>query len=239
MRKSNEKCGFIAAPTDVHFVLMCHILVKNDQFVDDQIDLFGKKVCHKAIFLPEIKLKNDTFSVKYFESKTEHLWKNLYESEPFENLGSKRKNKPRFNRPTEIEKRLVKIVIDIWENQTEIIWKFNLPHFKSIQFLYSSFLRYQMLLSFKLSLKTFDSGTNDLALMHFVHSLDTKNEKNQYKEVNLSKLCLKWKQTFGDLKHPWLEPHECFWLSPILAGTYTLPEISFQKFKKPKIETCG
>ena len=73
---------------------MCHILAKNDQFLLDQgkvfqaridmcienghsvlvenltkKDLFGKKVCHKAIFLPEIKLKNGTFSVKYFESK--------------------------------------------------------------------------------------------------------------------------------------------------------------------------
>ena len=32
-------------------------------------DLFGKRVCHKAIFLPEIKLKNGTFSIKYFEPK--------------------------------------------------------------------------------------------------------------------------------------------------------------------------
>ena len=39
-RKSNEKCGFIAAPTDVHFVLMCHIMAKNDQFLHDQGRIF-------------------------------------------------------------------------------------------------------------------------------------------------------------------------------------------------------
>ena len=39
-RKSNEKCGFIAAPTDVHFVLMCHIMAKNDQFLRDQGRIF-------------------------------------------------------------------------------------------------------------------------------------------------------------------------------------------------------
>ena len=36
-------------------------------------DLFGKKVGHKAIYLPEIKLKNGTFSIKYFEPK--EWWK--------------------------------------------------------------------------------------------------------------------------------------------------------------------
>ena len=39
-RKSNEKCGFIAALTDVHFVLMCHIMAKNDQFLHDQGRIF-------------------------------------------------------------------------------------------------------------------------------------------------------------------------------------------------------
>ena len=75
--------------------------------------------------------------------------------------------------------------------------------------------------------------------MHLVHLLDTESEKVKYKEVNLSKLRLKWEKTFGDLKHPWLEPHECFWLSPTLAGAYTLPEVSFEKFKMPKLETTG
>ena len=43
-RKSNEKCGFIAAPTDVHFVLMCHIMARNDQFVNDQGKIFYRIV---------------------------------------------------------------------------------------------------------------------------------------------------------------------------------------------------
>ena len=46
--------------------------------------------------------------------------------------------------------------------------------------------------------------------MHLVHLLDTESEQVKYKEVNLSKLRLKWEKTFGDLKHPWLEPLECF-----------------------------
>ena len=73
-----------------------------------------------------------------------------YSAERYAEPWSKQRFKTRFNRPTEIEKRLVKIVMDNWQNQTEIIWKIYLPHFKSIQYLYSSFLRYQMLLSFKL-----------------------------------------------------------------------------------------
>ena len=89
------------------------------------------------------------------------------------------------------------------------------------------------------SLASYDSGTNDLALMHLVNLLDTESEKVKYKKVNLSKLRLKWEKTFGDLKHPWLEPHECFWLSPTLAGAYTLPEITFEKFKMPRLETSG
>ena len=44
LRRSDEKCGFIAAPTDVHFVLMCHILAKNGQFVDDQEKGFSKDI---------------------------------------------------------------------------------------------------------------------------------------------------------------------------------------------------
>ena len=36
--------------------------------------------------------------------------------------------------------------------------------------------------------------------MHLVHLLDTESEKVKYKEVNLSKLRLKWEKTFGDLK---------------------------------------
>ena len=34
LRKSNE--DFIAAPTDVHFVLICHVLAGNGQFFHDQ-----------------------------------------------------------------------------------------------------------------------------------------------------------------------------------------------------------
>ena len=75
--------------------------------------------------------------------------------------------------------------------------------------------------------------------MHYVHSLDTEHQKVRYKEINLSKLRLKWEKTFSDLKHPWLEPHECFWLSPTLAGAHDLPEIYFEKFKMPKLENHG
>ena len=147
MRKTNEK--FIAPPADVHLVLLCHLMDKN--FVHDQRELFGKNICHKATYLPTVKFKNGIISVKYTEPKSIELWQMLYPSEPFDKLSNYYNNQPRkkrYNRPNNLEKRIVKIIMDNWEMQTGPMWKIYLPHFKSIQYLYCSFLRYQMLLRY-------------------------------------------------------------------------------------------
>ena len=56
LRKSND--SFIAAPIDVHFVLICHIKAKNDQFCHDQEKCFS--VPTKNIKINDIDIENQS-----------------------------------------------------------------------------------------------------------------------------------------------------------------------------------